>query len=292
MSVVCKICNEIQKSYMGLSKHIKFKHGLTSEDYYLSHINKTSGRCIVCSKPVKFKNIQLGYNSTCSHKCGCIYTRERLRQNYNKFNEFRDRVSKHRKEWWSSLSDEQRLKQIEKSKSAYNEYIKGLTPDERREQFGWLNKLSNKERGIFISKMTKSMKAWWNTSSDIQKQQIYTQRSITRSKTCNHLNSSDLNIIKDYYYYKLEVRRLTEQTYSKYKNIINPNGHKRSLGNRGYQLDHIFSISSGYLKKISPKIIASVHNLRIIRGKDNNIKQNNCDINKDELVRLYEEKQI
>jgi hypothetical protein len=250
---------------MGLSKHIKFTHKMTSEHYYLKYIDPSADKCKVCDSSVKFKNIQLGFNVTCSHTCGGIHTRERLRNNTVKFNEFKMKVSAHRKLWWSEMSSEDRTTQIEKSKAAYNEYIQGLSEEERKEQFGWLNKLTINEKEQFLSvHLDNSLVKFWKGATTSEKQAVYDRRRQTSSINGNYPDPTNKDILRDYHYYKLEVRRLSEQTYKLFSNTINPNKYTRELGNSGYQLDHIFSISAGYIQKIPPKILASVHNLQML----------------------------
>jgi len=71
-----------------------------------------------------------------------------------------------------------------------------------------------------------------------------------------------------------EVRKLTEENYKEYKNIINPNNFNRTLNGveGGYQLDHIISIKTGFLNNIPPEEIADINNLQIISWKENRKK--------------------
>lgn len=73
--------------------------------------------------------------------------------------------------------------------------------------------------------------------------------------------------------YRREVWRLT------YKQPIQTleNFDKRGLcGVKGaYQIDHIISISEGFINKISPNKIANISNLRMIPWKQNLFKSNN-----------------
>jgi hypothetical protein len=67
--------------------------------------------------------------------------------------------------------------------------------------------------------------------------------------------------------YRYLVRRESEITYSKYKDVINPNNLKRGLTD--YHLDHIYSIYDGFKNNIPVYIISSVENLRILRYDEN-----------------------
>lgn len=74
--VKCKICNREFKNYIALSKHLKFKHNLSSTTYYEEFLLKENeGKCKVCGNKTIFKNLRLGYNKTCSKKCMGILKR-------------------------------------------------------------------------------------------------------------------------------------------------------------------------------------------------------------------------
>ncbi len=68
--------------------------------------------------------------------------------------------------------------------------------------------------------------------------------------------------------YSKSVRSLTRFAFNKNKNIIDPDGLKE-LDSKNYHIDHIYSISDGFLNNIEPKVIASVNNLRVINKIEN-----------------------
>ena len=67
------------------------------------------------------------------------------------------------------------------------------------------------------------------------------------------------------------MRNLTESTYAKYKEIINPNNHLRTLcGEKdGYQLDHIVSVRECFDSKVSIEECADITNLQMIPWERN-----------------------
>ena len=67
--------------------------------------------------------------------------------------------------------------------------------------------------------------------------------------------------------YRTKVRRLTEQTYKKYKFEINPLNLKR--GYKTFHLDHRIPIIGGFLQGIQPEQIAAKENLQILPAFDN-----------------------
>lgn len=84
--------------------------------------------------------------------------------------------------------------------------------------------------------------------------------------------------------YSKTVRSLTRFTFSKNKKIIDPNGLKE-LDSKRYHIDHIYSISDGYLNDVDPKIIASVANLRVIDSLENLKKGKRSDITLESLLK-------
>jgi hypothetical protein len=68
--------------------------------------------------------------------------------------------------------------------------------------------------------------------------------------------------------YSKTVRSLTRFSFNKNKNLIDPYGLKE-LDSKKYHIDHIYSISDGYRNDVDPKIIASYHNLRVVKKLEN-----------------------
>lgn len=69
-----------------------------------------------------------------------------------------------------------------------------------------------------------------------------------------------------------------------------PNSEKRGRldeTKNAYHLDHIYSITDGYINNVEPEIIGSIHNLRFIPAMDNQIKKTKSDILLKELKKLY-----
>jgi len=71
--------------------------------------------------------------------------------------------------------------------------------------------------------------------------------------------------------------------YRNNQNLINPNNLKRS--NKSYHIDHIFSIKQGFLINLPVEIVSHPCNLHMIHYKENLIKQDNCWIELNELLR-------
>lgn len=83
--------------------------------------------------------------------------------------------------------------------------------------------------------------------------------------------------------YSKVVRSMTRFTFNKNRDIIDPNGLKKN-NSRKYHIDHIYSISDGYINNVDPKIISSVKNLRIIDSFENLRKGKKSEITLEELI--------
>lgn len=113
----------------------------------------------------------------------------------------------------------------------------------------------------------------------------------SQSNKCSHMNKTrpkdyfpkgkehwnwnpNRQVSRDFYYYAKRVRRITEETYSKYKDRLNPNNHPRTRCGveGGYQLDHKISVKWGFLHGLNPKIVGSLDNLQMLPWKHNLLK--------------------
>ena len=85
----------------------------------------------------------------------------------------------------------------------------------------------------------------------------------------------------EFYRYKAIVSYLTE----KHRHILT-SGYVTGLAGKAgaYHIDHSYSILAGYKNKISPIIIGSIYNLRMIPWQDNLSKHAKCYISIDELI--------
>lgn len=79
----------------------------------------------------------------------------------------------------------------------------------------------------------------------------------------------------EYKAYAYEVRRITEENYKLYKDIINPSNHPRTLCGveDGYQLDHVVSIQVGFDLEIEPSEIGALDNLQMLSWEENSAKR-------------------
>jgi len=287
----CNVCNKIFDNFRKLSKHIRDNHKEFSiQKYYDTFVKKEKeGLCPICNAPTNFASISKGYHLICSsRKCACTFNRDKLRKNPEKFNLFKEKVSKNLKNMWKFKDNSLRVSKTTKTR---NKWVETLSDDERSEIFGWLNKLSPEEKSIKCKELLdKTLFKWWKNASDEQKQQTYKKIVETKIKNGTCLPESEEY---NYLNYKKQVRKLSEQNYKKYKEFINPNNLIRS---RKMQLDHRVSIFNGFILGIPKEIIASPYNLELLDGYKNNQKHKNNSISIEELCqnfkKVYSSQQI
>jgi hypothetical protein len=81
--------------------------------------------------------------------------------------------------------------------------------------------------------------------------------------------------------YRELVLKYTLRSWKKYQSIINPNNFCRG---KEYELDHMYSITQGFIDKIPPEIMGHHCNLRLIPKSANRSKRVKCSITLEELL--------
>lgn len=83
----CKICNREFPMARDLSNHIRFKHSMSSSEYWLKYLkpNDFDPLCIICHEnPKKFLTIAKGYSPICTNKsCMGKYVDSTKKERYN-----------------------------------------------------------------------------------------------------------------------------------------------------------------------------------------------------------------
>lgn len=289
----CKVCSAEFDNFRKLSKHIRDRHTTHVREYYDAHVKLCNeGVCRYCKNACRFISLSAGYNDTCnSTACKSCYMRD-IRQinkkDLKKHEAFVNKVSANQKRIWEDRKhtgvDTQIRNQISNTRIRN---ISTLSPEERKEKFGWMSKLSDEERKTFVKKILLStgMHAWWKNATNEEKKRVIEKRNLTRFNLTRELlaeyNNNKENKEK---YYEI-VRYLTAQTYFIHKREIDPAGVR---GNH-YHLDHKYSIIRGFINKVPPEIIASKYNLKIIPSGENLKKGPGCSISLDVLLREYNE---
>jgi hypothetical protein len=278
----CKICNKEHKSLISLSHHIKRKHKVNIRDYYDTYLkNKGDDLCAVCKKTVeRFLDLRRGYQTTCGSKCAGRYNRQKLREDPKKFESFKNKVKNNQTNIWTNRKETGEDKRILKKRiDTVKNNNKGMTKQQLKERYGWLNKLSGKARKEKIKEITEPLKKFYETSSEEIKQNVYDKRVDTRIKRGQIVPLSEKSAFKQY---EAIVRNETEKTYRKNVDIIDP---ERKRGN-DFHLDHIISIQYGFMNNVDTDVISNVNNLRVISAKENMTKKTSCDMKVEVLLEL------
>jgi hypothetical protein len=133
---------------------------------------------------------------------------------------------------------------------------------EKMSQYGNLNK--GREKHLCFN-CSQKVKLEYMNSEEMLQSRIYP----TGDK--HHNWNSDIKYRRAIYHYDKKVRKITEENYTKYKHILNPDNLPRTrCGIKGgYQLDHKISVKSGFIQGIEPKIIGSLDNLQLLSWQDN-----------------------
>jgi hypothetical protein len=284
----CKICNTECKSNRSLSKHIRDKHPqYTSQSYYDEFIKTDkNGKCKVCNALTRFTNLTLGYKNTCGHKCAGTLVRQEMAANEEKHQKFKEKVADNQTNIWRQRKLTGAAELIHKKVSdTVKKKNTTLTKEEIRDKYGWLNKLTQDRKKEWIESVQKQtgMHTWWKNASDEDRKDTITRRNATKLGISIEEYKNRYKNIDEFKNYKWVVWVLTEQTYKKYKDIIDPE-HKRSPE---FHLDHKFSVVRGFQTQTSPEIISSIYNLEILTSTENSAKSGKCSINIELLKEMY-----
>jgi len=155
---------------------------MKSHEYYSKH--NGVGVCHVCGSPTQFHNINVGYATTCSRKCAAILHRRNLKNNPEKFAEFRSKVSNNMTSFHSNLSDEQQHRRMVNVINAVRASIKSLSEQQRKVKYGWLNKLNTEERQQAIQRIIETgCHQWWKNAPSDVKEDVWVKRAATLRET-------------------------------------------------------------------------------------------------------------
>ena len=76
---------------------------------------------------------------------------------------------------------------------------------------------------------------------------------------------------------------------SDFMQILKTNIKNFNVKQKGWHLDHIYSISDGWRNNIDPTIVGHFVNLRYVTAKENCTKNKKSDFTKETLYELYEQ---
>jgi len=177
----CKICGKIVDNNRKLSWHLRNDHNMNLQKYFVDILENNPPGCIVCGANTSFDSIEKGFKKTCSSKCACTEHRRNLKQNTEKYNNFVLKVSNNMKTEWKTKDQTTRIENMTKT---IRNIVSTMTEDEKKEKFGYLNKLSKEERDTFIYKILQTgCHKWWKEATETEKLDLYEKRSNSIRKT-------------------------------------------------------------------------------------------------------------
>jgi hypothetical protein len=171
----CIICNSNFPNIRKLSKHIRDKHKIGSKQYYDQHIkSEEEGACIYCNQVASFINLNNGYKTNC-RTASCISKkrsdsatnfRSSLKCDPVRFDKFKAKVATNQSDIWAhrKVTGED-VVIFEKASRANKINMENMSPEERREKYGWLNKLEEDDKQKWIESSLKTgMHRWWQNA--------------------------------------------------------------------------------------------------------------------------------
>ena len=103
-----------------------------------------------------------------------------------------------------------------------------------------------------------------------------------------YYQTSDFSRVMPFNQYRHRVSQYSDTQYNRYKHIIDPE-NKRG---KDWHLDHIYSISHGYINSVPVDVIGDVSNLRIISAFENIRKGLECGKTLESLYKDYSNRTI
>lgn len=180
--IKCKLCEQVCTHPTGLYRHLKHTHFIDLETYF-TEITKTyeKSNCQICEGTVSF-NSSKGYAKYCP-SCSKtnkseITRRYRLEQKNDPIRsaKFSALVSSNMRTEWLENDQTARIENMTKSIRAN---VAKLTDSEKKERYGWMNKLSKDEKELFIKTvmLESGAHAWWRNASEDEKLAVYEKRA-------------------------------------------------------------------------------------------------------------------
>lgn len=185
MKIKCPTCTVVfnRMGRGNIFTHVKDVHDQSVQSLYMQYYNCDHGMCKECSKPTLFISFKTGYNRFCSKQCQGKYIRRDMKLNYpEKELAFRSKISEIVTEEWKTKDQSNRIENVS---ATLKNNASLMTEQERKERYGWLNRISNDERITFIHDIMMNTGAhrWWKTASEDEKQEVIERRANTLRET-------------------------------------------------------------------------------------------------------------
>jgi len=207
-------------------------------------------KCVVCKK------VHNNQGLTCSNECA---------------------YELKKKSWLKSCGTEHNFSKKSLSRMKWE--------NELKENFGVINVF---QREDVKSKIKETLIKKYNVEHPSQIMENYIKRRIIGEELGILI---PLNELSDYQIYRNNVFSFTQYNLRIFGEKYFGENWRVTLGCKNidtdFNVDHIYSIKNGFMKKIQPYIIGSIVNLRLILYGENIIKSDRSDITIDELYEKY-----
>lgn len=260
-------------------RHLR-KNGFASYQEFFDGVFPTHIKVCPCGNKCSFDQHKMEYLRSCGNRSCVGKVTSRVKRNFTE-EQWKTQVIKYR-QTMSLKSKEERDALIQSRLETGHQrgsYKKSVPKREQTCQTKYKNKKYNNSKQIsqtklewsenrkqlFLEKLKESLDGKW--LNDFHTEEMYVARRKMLEERGDIIPLEDLTEWKKY---SRQVRNLTEKTYRKNKNIINPNNLPRTLGE--YELDHIIPVAYGFKNEIPPALISSIENLQMLSMKQNRRK--------------------
>ena len=123
----CEICGK-ECSNKGINNHIRRKHNISIEDYYIKYIGNPS-YCPICGNKTEFLGIVSGYRTCCSKSCASKYGLKAALEtngvtNISQIPAVKEKMRKSIKHSWDTLTEKEREQRKENITNGTREAMK------------------------------------------------------------------------------------------------------------------------------------------------------------------------
>lgn len=233
-----------------------------------------------CGKKCVFNIRKMRYNQTCGTKeCANRITRSKRLSRTPK--QWEDWKQKHNQAMMRKTNEELELLYTTRSNTGHSKgsYIKSVVKREQTcleryndPKYNNSTQISQTKQDwdqsrvqLFKDRLTASLNG--KTLNDFHTEEMFAAR---RRMLESRGDIIPLTQLSEWQQYSKRTRNLTEQTYRKHKNLINPLHYPRSA--KDYELDHIVPIFYGFQNGIPEYLIASLENLQMLPVARNRTK--------------------
>jgi len=178
----CGVCNLSLENNRKLSKHIRDNHKkLSVKQYYDTYLKKElEGNCVICGGETRYAGLGVGYLHSCTKNCSAKLFRKNLKEDVERHNAFKQKVKFNMVKIWQDRGESGEKQTIlNKAEEQKQKTLSEMSKEERVKKFGWLNKLTGKERQDKIDEMMLPLVKYWENITDEQVMYLYHRRLIT-----------------------------------------------------------------------------------------------------------------